>query len=211
MKSRTKRKYIVAAVLIVLIGVLLVISQIGNFLVADDSLENGTVVILMGSIADRALEAADVYNEGYADSVVLVDSYMNGYDKLVERGVVIPGYADISKMAAVELGIPQNLVVLLEGNARSTRDEAVTIKEYLMDNKEITTIVLVTSSYHSKRSKLIFSKVLKELDRVVKVIARPSKYDDFNPERWWSRREDAKRVVLEYLKLSYFYLWEQYR
>ena len=210
MKSWIKRIYIIA-VLVLLIGFLLIVPRMGNFLVADDSLENATVVVLMGSIADRVLEAADVYNEGYADSVVLVNSYMNGYDKLVERDVIIPGYVDISKMAAMELGIPKDMVVLLDGNARSTRDEAVSIREYLMENKEITTIVLVTSSYHSKRSKLIFSKVLKELDREVKVIARPSKYDDFDPERWWSRREDAKRVVLEYLKLSYFYLWEQYR
>lgn len=206
-----KRKYIIAVLLLLLVVLVFIVPRMGNFLVADDPQERGTVVVLMGSIPDRILETADVYDEGYAERVVFVHSYMNGYDKLVERDVTIPGHADISKMAVMELGIPENMIVLLDGVARSTRDEAVSVKEYLRENKEVTRILLVTSSYHSRRSKLIFSNVLRDLDRDVEVLARPSKYDDFDAENWWKKREDAKRVVLEYLKLGYFYLWERFR
>lgn len=146
MKSWINRKCFIVAVVVLLIGFLIIVPWMGNFLVADDHEERGTVVVLMGSIPDRVLETADVYDEGYAEMVVFVHSYMNGYDKLVEREVTILGHADISKMAVMELGIPEDVVVLLDGNARSTRDEAISVKEYLRKNKEISRVLLVTSS-----------------------------------------------------------------
>lgn len=185
--------------------------RLGHLLVAEDQLKSGVVVILMGSIPDRVLEAVDVYQDDFAEKIVFVRSYMSGYDKLVERGVTIPGNADISKLAVVELGVPEDIIVLLDGNAQSTKDEAIHVREYLRENTDINTIVLVTSKYHSARSKRTFVKVLKKLDREIEVLSRPSKYDDFNPDRWWKKREDAKRVVLEYLKLMHFFAWEQFK
>jgi uncharacterized SAM-binding protein YcdF (DUF218 family) len=210
-RFKYNKKYIFAAFVIVSILVLLIVPRMGSFLVADDDLKSGTVIILMGSIPDRVLEAADVYHEGYAKGIVFVQSYMSGYEKLIVQGITIPGNAAISKMAALGLGIPEELLTLLEGNARSTTDEAKYIREYLRENQEIDTIILVTSQYHSRRSKRIFIRALRELNRDIEVLSSPSKYDDFNAQNWWKERESAKRVVLEYLKLLHFYAWEQFK
>ena len=55
-------------------------------------------------------------------------------------------------------------------------------------------------------SEKIFEETLKSLGRDITIISHPSKYDDFNPEKWWQSREDAEKVFLEYVKLLYFYI-----
>lgn len=51
---------------------------------------------------------------------------------------------------------------------------------------------------------------MRSLEREIRVISSPTLYDDFNAGRWWTNRDDLKRGLLEYLKLSYFYLKEQF-
>ena len=153
----------------------------------------------------------DIYNERYSDKLVLVNSYRVDYDIFVERGVEIPpGNAQLSKMAAIDLGVPEENILILEGNAKNTQDEALIIREYIRNNRAIESIILVTSKYHSGRSKKIFRKALSGLDREISIYSSPSKYDPFNVNQWWKDREDIKLVVLEYLKLANFYFREQF-
>jgi uncharacterized SAM-binding protein YcdF (DUF218 family) len=188
------------------------IPNLGQWLVAEDDLQTSDmIVVLMGSVTDRILQAVDIYNERYSDKLVLVNSYRFDYDIFVERGVEIPpGNAQLSKMAAIDLGVPEENILILEGNAKSTQDEALIIREYIRNNKKIESIILVTSKYHSGRAKKIFRKALSGLDREISIYSSPSKYDPFNASQWWKNREDIKWVVLEYLKLANFYFREQF-
>jgi uncharacterized SAM-binding protein YcdF (DUF218 family) len=189
--------------------------NLGQWLVAEDDLQaSDMIVVLMGSLPDRILrilQAVDIYNERYSDKLVLVNSYRVGYDIFVERGVEIPpGNAQLSKMAAIDLGVPEENIIILAGDAKSTQNEALSIREYIRNNRAIESIILVTSKYHSGRSKKIFRKALSGLDREINIYSSPSKYDPFNASQWWKDKEDIKCVVLEYLKLAHFYFWEQF-
>ena len=189
------------------------IPNLSQWLVALDDLHaSDMIVVLMGeSFPNRILQAVDIYNERYSDKLVLVNSYRVDNDIFVERGVEIPlGNAQLSKMAAIDLGVPEENILILEGSARSTQDEALIIREYIRNNREIESIILVTSKYHSGRSKKIFRKALSGLDRKINIYSSPSKYDPFNASQWWKDREDIKHVVSEYLKLANFYFREQF-
>ena len=72
-------------------------------------------------------------------------------------------------------------------------------------------VLLVSSKFHSKRSAKLFRWATGSLDREVKVLSCPTPYDTFNANAWWSSREDAKRVVMEYAKLANFYLLDRWR
>jgi uncharacterized SAM-binding protein YcdF (DUF218 family) len=119
------------------------------------------------------------------------------------------GNALINKMAAMDLGIPEEDVVIFEENFRNTQDEALTLREYIGNNREIESIILVISKYYSKSAKKIFEKALNVLYREVDIYSSPSRYDVFNTEQWWKDREDIKWVILEYLKLANFCFREQ--
>ena len=191
------------------------ISNLGQWLVDEDDLQaSDMIVVLMGSFPDRIyriLQAMDIYNERYSDKLVFANSYRVDNDIFVERGVEIPpGNAQLSKMTAIDLGVPEENILILEGDAKSTQDEALIIREYIRNNRAIESIILVTSKYHSGRAKKIFRKALSGLDREINIYSNPSKYDPFNASQWWRDREDIKWVVLEYLKLANFYFREQF-
>lgn len=210
-KTAKSRKYrlllIFVLILLPLVSLpIIFIPRAGHFLVSQDALQKSDIiVVLMGSIPDRILEAADLYHQGYAKEIIMVETYMVGHTALVKRGVIVPDQAKLSKLAAVELGVPEKKITIIAGESRSTRDEARYIKDYLQKHLEINTVTLVTSKYHSTRARKIFVQALGSLEHDITLISHPSKYDTFNPDAWWQDREDAISVLLEYLKLIDFY------
>ncbi len=207
-----KNTTLMIVITVVLLFAVLLVPRMGLFLIADDDLEHAdAIVVLMGSIADRALEAADLYQGGYAPEIIIGRSFTEGSGELTARGVSIPDPAELTAIAIAELGVPEAALTIMPEQAMSTMEEALIITDYLAEREDIETLIVVTSSYHSKRAKLIFNHALSDLDREVKVYARASRYDSFQPERWWGDRESAKRVVQEYQKIFYFWLWEQFR
>jgi len=130
---------------------------------------------------------------------------------VVSQGVKIPHDSDIAREVAVQLGVPAEKITVLPGDALSTQDEAIQVREYLKSEPDIDSLIIVTSKSHSGRAKKIFIKAMSSLDREIRVISCPTKYDDFKAEGWWKSREDLKRGALEYLKLLNFYAREQFR
>jgi len=212
MMKRPKKLFITFAIIlaILLLG-RLSLPSLGNFLVEEDEPQRSDIiVVLMGSGPDRMLGAVELYQAGYTGEIVMVRNMVRGYDLVVSKGVKIPHDSEIAKEVAVQLGVPAEKVTILPGDALSTQDEAIEVRKYLNRQKEIDSLIIVTSKYHSGRAKKIFIKSMSSMNREVRVISCPTQYDDFNDERWWQSREDLKQGVQEYLKLFHFYLREQF-
>ena len=209
-----KPKILLITVIVVLAVVALIrlsLPSLGSFLVAEDEPQKSDImVVLMGSGPDRMLGAVDLYKQGYADEIVMVRNMVSGYDLGVSQGVKIPHDTDIAREVAVQQGVPEEKVTVLPGDALSTQDEAIAVREYLKSEPDIDSLIIVTSKSHSERAKKIFVKAMSSLDREINVLSCPTEYDDFNAEKWWQNREDLKHGALEYLKLFHFYLREQF-
>ena len=212
-KFRSKKILLILVIVLaffILAGILFV-PNLGQWLVVNDEVkESDIILVLMGSVYDRILEAVDLYQESYSDKIILINSYVAAKDIIVNRGLQVYGNTLLSKMAAIDMGIPEEDIIVLDGNSRSTQDEAMTFREYIKKNKEIDSIIIVTSKFHSRRAKKIFKKALSVLDREIDIYCSPSKYDSSNVNQWWRNREDLQWVVFEYLKLANFYFREQF-
>jgi uncharacterized SAM-binding protein YcdF (DUF218 family) len=205
-------KIAAALVALAVLFVLLVVPRMGTFLVVDhEPVEADAIVILMGSVPARVLEAVELYDEGYADQIIMVHSYAEAEEVLAARGVIYPGDAELTKIVAVELGVPGENISILPGQARSTKDEAAVIRAYLEEKSDVNSLILVTSSFHTRRTLKIFEWALNGLAREINLISQASSYDSFQAETWWRDRQSAKMVVFEYLKLAYFYAWERWQ
>ena len=167
------------------------------------------MVLLMGNFPERVLQAVDLYNENRAGRLIIVEESMGAYRGLEERGVSIISKTAQARDASVKLGIPEDLITLLPGDARSTLTEAVIVSEYLATNPGIDTLILVSSPTHMRRASVIFRTAFKDLDKPVYVGCSPSAYSDFNAERWWRHKEDIQDVLSEYLKTVSFILVEK--
>ena len=199
-------KLLVGVILLALLAVFF--RYAGILIVAEDSPEKADlIVVLMGSGPDRILGAVDLYKEGYAPCILMVENWEPGYELLESRGVKVPREAEIEAMIGTQLGVPQEALIILPGDARSTQEEALIISRYLQDNPEIDKILLVSSKYHSRRSAIIFRWVIGDTE----ILSCPTPYDNYNADSWWRTRQDAKSVVMEYAKLANFYLLDRWR
>jgi asparagine synthetase B (glutamine-hydrolysing) len=75
------------------------------------------------------LGAVELYQSGYADHIVMVRNMVRGYDLVVSQGVKIPHDTDIAKEVAAQLGVPEEKITVLPGDALSTQDEAIQVRE----------------------------------------------------------------------------------
>ena len=198
-------------VLILLIVLLISFFRAGTYLVKKDSLHHANImVILMGSIDDRVLEADDLYKEGLSDTIVIVNDNAFGGEALRKRGVEIPNLTGLSKMALNELGVPDSSIILLPGNANSTQDEAMQVAAFLVQHPAINSIILVSSAPHLRRASMIFNNEFRKKNLTVDLMCAPNPYTGFHAKHWWKYRESTKELILEYLKIISFLLFEKW-
>jgi len=210
MPVKKKRALFVCIILLVILVVFFRYAGVG--IVSNDSPEKADVIIvLMGSGPDRILGAADLYEQGYAPRIMMVENCQPGYELLKSRGVSLPRDAELAASVGVQLGVPEEAFIIIPGDACSTQDEALIVAKYLNEQAEVDKVILVSSKFHSKRSAKLFRWALAALDRDVTVLSCPTPYDDFNAAAWWRSREDAKWVVTEYVKLVNFHLLDRWR
>ena len=208
---RKRKLYFVGTVLILTISVGFVLAihdrilkSIGNYLVVTTPLERcGAIVPLASHEYDRILEAVDLFKKGFASRIVLSEvTRPAGYEQLLELDVTVPQLHEVQKMIALNLGVPEDRILVIERHAYSTNSELQVIFEFLKQN-DLNSVILVTSKYHTRRTQKLFNSITGEN---IKVIIQASRYDPFDPDRWWKSRRDTKFVIYEYLKLLNYYV-----
>ena len=204
------RVYILALVTVILILAVGSCRKAGTWLVKNDQVKHADVMVLLtGSISDRVLQTADLYSEGVATKVWIVEEAMGANRILEDRGVKLISNSTQIKNALISLGIPSDSILILPGDAGSTRMEAEIVRSYLRTQIGMDTLLLVTSSDHTRRAYKIFKAAFKNLEQSHPVYCSASKYTNFHPEKWWRSKEDIQDVVGEYLKLVNFALFEK--
>jgi uncharacterized SAM-binding protein YcdF (DUF218 family) len=159
----------------------------------------------MGNFTDRVLKTADLYGSGLANRVIIAEESMGGYKGLTDRGVKIISHTSQAVSSLVALGVPADSITVLPGDARSTLDEAVIVRDYIGTNPGLDTLILVSSPYHLRRSSVIFGKAFKEAGLTVFTGTSGSgTYTGFDADRWWRSKEDIQHVLTEVIKIGSF-------
>ncbi len=65
----------------------------------------------------------------------------------------------------------------------------------------ITSIIVVTSKYHTRRARLAFRGVLPD---TVSVTVVGTRFDSYNPWKWWWNSDTVRHVIHEYGGLIYY-------
>jgi uncharacterized SAM-binding protein YcdF (DUF218 family) len=169
----------------------------GKFLVVRDNLEKSDVIIVLGTDpkGEREAWAAKLYGDGLAKRVI-----MCGYEVGWQAST-----AEIMKRHAVHLGVPEGAIILDYGwDNNGTWDNALNSLKIVKKN-DFKSAIVVTSNYHTRRSKHAFKRVFK--DSNVRILISPCPGGAFAPGEWWKSRRLIKSVFLEYTKLFYYFLY----
>jgi uncharacterized SAM-binding protein YcdF (DUF218 family) len=199
-----RQKLCLTGILVTLVIVsVFIFLRMPAFLVLEKDLQPaGAIVILLASTPERELEAADIYHQGYAPMILIVDFSTHSQRLLDSLKLRVPRGRETVISVLGQLDVPAESIHIIPGVVSSTQGEAVAVRNFLQTRTDIDTIILVSSPYHMRRATILFRRELKKLDHDVKVIPRPSSYSNFNTsKRWFRNRNTAILVITEYLKI----------
>jgi vancomycin permeability regulator SanA len=103
----------------------------------------------------------------------------------------------------IERGVPLEKIVAFTHDADNTIDEAKAVVK-LAGQHRWKSLVIVTSNYHTRRTRYIYGKLLPAGITVSVASARDG---DFDPQRWWEKRKSVKLFVREFAGMSEA-MWE---
>ena len=167
-----------------------ILTAVARFLIVEDRLAKADIiVVLSGGVRDeRVRQAADLYHQGYAPQVML-----SGGEELQGNAI-----SDLLGRQALTHGIPAS-ALLFETASTSTYEQARNLRT-IFEERHLRRAIVVTSSYHTRRTRYLFRKVFK--GSPVEILVYPVQQDHFSTVRWWTRAFDTGEVVLEYVKLG---------
>jgi len=162
---------------------------LARFLLVDEDLKQSDVIVALGGGSERAVYAAELYQGGWAPGIIMTGcgSSANKMAQLASGKGVDPGD------------------IFIESKAESTYENAVYSREIIL-MEGCRSAIIVTSPYHTRRTKLIFDRVFK--DTGVKLLYSAAPGSGFNLDGRCYTPNDRRLVRREYMKLVYY--WFRY-
>ena len=204
---------------LLLVGMLLVgfahvpiLREIASFLITEDTLEPAAAIVALGGEPPfREMEAAKLYRAGWAPRVVIVRGARREELKALQNmGIEVGERWELSREVLIRQGVPASAILVPEDEAEGTLEELQAAYKALAGQRSDISdqrsarmpVILVTSKYHTRRTRLTWHHVTEGRSRG---IVRASSQDPFDPSRWWRERRFVLSVVREYLGLINYY------
>jgi uncharacterized SAM-binding protein YcdF (DUF218 family) len=160
----------------------------------------GVIVVLSGSATfrERAQYAAALYQKGLAQKIILTnDNLKSSWSAAAQRN---PYYHELAKEELRRAGVPERNIEVIMIPIVSTYDEALKLRDYC-EKHGVASIVVVTSSYHSRRALWTFRRVFRETNKRVGIDPVATGIETPSPATWWLHKFGWAMVANEYLKI----------
>ena len=179
-----------------------ILREVASFLIIEDSLEPAAAIVpLGGHLPFREMEAARLYRANWAPVVVIMREARNEESKgLQDLGIELKEGWELRREVLIRQGVPSSAIHVVEEKAGGTLEELQAVVRAL--KPENLPVILVTSKYHTRRTRLTWNYVTNGRSRA---IVRAAGQDPFDPTRWWRERRFVLSVVREYLGLVNYY------
>jgi hypothetical protein len=155
---------------------------------------------LSGAMPERALQAAEIYREGYAPEIWITQP-SEPKQTMSALGVPFDGEEVSSRRVLMREGVPEKAIRILSPGVVNTADEVGVIADSLK-RAPGTTAIVVTSKAHTRRVRALWNHLEA---RRGQIIVRAAEGDSFDAVHWWRSTHDALDVVREVLGL--FNVW----
>jgi uncharacterized SAM-binding protein YcdF (DUF218 family) len=158
----------------------------GESWVIEDPLDHADAILVLGDdnfFADRATRASELFRQKLAPVIVA-----SGHRLRPSAGI-----AELMEHDLVERGVPREDIIRFPQDADNTREESLDLAA-LVTQHHWHSVIVVTSNYHTRRSRYIFLKVFPESVNVRVASARDG---DFDAEHWWENRKSFKVFTRE--------------
>ena len=176
----------------------------GRALVVNGPREAADIVILAID-ADGAgvLEAADLVHGKRAPRVAVFTDPPDVVDQeFMRRGVPNNSATEREIRQLKALGVER--VEIIPRAVAGTEDEGVALRSWC-DDRAFQSVIVVSTTDHSRRLARVLHRAMR--NHRTRVTVQPSRYSDFDPDRWWETRRGVRTGIVELEKL----LWDVVR
>lgn len=190
------------AVFFLLFAVLLLAREpillgIGNFLIVKDELRPADLIHVLGGDVERIDYGIELYKSGFGKKILFTGGR-------VELPLIEATYSHLARAHAESKGVPAENILPDESAATSTFEEVLELQQILKSDSLLQTLLIVSSPYHLRRARWIFSKAL---NHRVQLQFTPVPFEKSrHKQRWWTTELSLQAVVNEYLKIPFYIL-----
>ena len=165
-----------------------ILQACGRFWIVEEAPGPADAIMILGDDnlqGDRATRAAELYRAHWAPQVVASGRPLRSY-------LSVP---DLMRRDLMQRGVPESAIVSYARPVENTREEAEALRQ-LAVQRGWRHVLVVTSNYHTRRSRFIFYRVWPK-DFEFRIIAAHD--SEFDPDSWWRSREGVRLVFHETL------------
>jgi uncharacterized SAM-binding protein YcdF (DUF218 family) len=177
--------------------VLWVRAAAGLLIVTEQLPDRADAIVVLGGgsrYGNRELRAAQLYALGIAPLVITTGGPVAG-----EEGRAT--YAEWSVDRLIRRGVPSS-AAMATNEGDSTYTDALGVRR-LADTRGWHDLVLVTDSWHTRRTEILFQQVFRDAPVQLWVSPAPSGVD---PVAWWRDEEGIVAITTEYIKLGSYWV-----
>jgi uncharacterized SAM-binding protein YcdF (DUF218 family) len=142
------------------------------------------IVVLGGNAQTRPPVAAELYRKGLANKVL----------------VSHPSDSHLNRVALAALGVPASAIETFGEANRTTREEAVALREWAERNAA-SVFIIPSEQFMARRVQWIFNREF--AGRPVTIEVQPFDPPDYSPKEWW--KTDRGSLAFQNEVLKYFY------
>jgi uncharacterized SAM-binding protein YcdF (DUF218 family) len=157
--------------------------------------KSDAICILLGDFRVRPIRASELFLRGFAPTILIVDFP----DDMVFGNLE----SQLAQVIMLKSGIPADRLVRLRGRVTSTAEEARFYRDYAEKNG-LKSLVVVTSSFHTRRSQWIFERVF--AGSGIKLSYAAARQPHIDETNWYKTDEGLVTYFSETLKTIYYYL-----
>ena len=192
--------FVLVAFLTAIAGAAIGLGYVADWLSVADRPQKADAILVLAGGFSRPFQAAELYRQGLARKIyVSVPAREDQHRLLDEAGIPFPREEDIVLQVLLKKGVPASAIEHLGKDLISTAAEAQAARELFA--KRAPRLLVVTSAYHLRRARMIFSDALPAAD--IRMIA--TSHDPF-PSLWWKDQKAARNVLLELAKITFHQL-----
>jgi uncharacterized SAM-binding protein YcdF (DUF218 family) len=155
------------------------------------------VLVLGGGSQTRPFVAAALVKAGLTKEVLVPTIGLSAEE---EAGWRLPEH-DLIRGALIARGVPAPQIVQLDGHVSSTYEEALALARYL-DQHPQRSVAVLTNSYHTRRARWIFQRVVAQRAAALHFLSAPS--DGYDETNWWQSEAGFVTYLDEYLKFGFY-------
>jgi len=186
--------------ILVFAGRLAILRAAGWMLTAEDPLRPAEAIVIAVDAGDAGvLEAADLVRDGFSRNVVLFGDLPEEAEReFGRRGIPYDNQVTRQTQELRALGVEH--IEQIPRTVDGTEDEGRILPAWSEEHK-LRSVIVVSSTDHTRRLRRVMRRGMRGRQTVV--IVRPSRYSDFDPDRWWLKRGGIRTQIVELEKLLF--------